>query len=72
NLHIVQEDFESAVENTVQALIICHELSSPDESLARRDLAKLKQAMGEERFPAALKELGPTGEECLRLLESES
>ncbi len=57
-VHQEQGGRREALEKYVQALMLFEQLGSPDAQIARNDLARLRDEMGEEAFAAALAELG--------------
>ena len=52
------EDLEGALENYIIAQSIFEELQSPDRDIAKKDIARLRERMGEEAFQCALAKSG--------------
>ena len=57
-IHQEQGSYRKALEKYAQALMLFEQLGSPDARIARNNMARLQEEMGEEAFAAALAELG--------------
>ena len=57
-IHQEQGHYREALEKYAQALMLFEQLGSPYAEKTRRNLARLREEMGEEAFAAALAELG--------------
>ncbi|OPY52825.1 MAG: photosystem I assembly protein Ycf3 [Methanosaeta sp. PtaU1.Bin112] len=52
------KDFEGALDDYVTALSLFEELHDPNREIAKKDIARLRETMGEEAFKNALNNLG--------------
>ena len=52
------KDFEGALGDYVKALSIFEELQDPRREIAKKDIARLREMMGEDVFQSALAKLG--------------